>query len=119
MMATFPKSEKLCGQMAIDHLYKTGKRFVVWPLRVTYRPIFDLPNQVLVWAPKSLFKRATDRNRLRRQMREAYRLNKHVLLESGQSFQIAINYVDKQAVAYTLIDKAMRKVMNRLVRDSE
>lgn len=117
MRATFPKSEKLCGQQVIDHLYKNGKRFVVWPLRVTYMPVVDPPTQVLVWAPKSLFKHATDRNRLRRQMREAYRLNKQILAESDICFQIAINYIDKQQVAYSLIDKAMRKALQRLVQD--
>ena len=79
MNATFPKSEKLCGAQSVDHLYKQGKRFVAWPLRVTYLPITEAPTQVLIWAPKALFKHAVDRNRLRRQMREAYRLNKSVL----------------------------------------
>ena len=119
MRATFPKSEKLCGQLSIDHLYKTGKRFVVWPLRVTYMPIANPPSQILVWAPKSLFKHAIDRNRLRRQMREAYRLNKHMLLDSGKNYQIAINYIEKQPVAYALIDKAMRKAMNRMIQNGE
>ena len=77
MGGAFPKSEKLCGEQAVDHLYKNGKRFVVWPLRVTYLPVDQAPTQVLIWAPKSLFKHAVDRNRLRRQMREAYRLNKY------------------------------------------
>ena len=86
MVGTFPKSEKLCGEQAVDHLYKNGKRFVVWPLRVTYLLVDHAPTQVLIWAPKSLFKHAVDRNRLRRQMREAYRLNKYVLEETGKYF---------------------------------
>ena len=104
MRAAFPKSEKLCGQLAVDHLYKKGKRFVVWPLRVTYMPVADNPTQVLVW---------------RRQMREAYRLNKPILAESDTSFQIAINYIDKHQVAYSLIDKAMRKALQRLIQKKE
>mgnify|MGYP003431644391 CR=1 FL=1 len=95
MRNTFPKSEKLCGDQSVDHLYKTGKRFVVWPIRVTYLPITDGPSQVLIWAPKALFKHAVDRNRLRRQMREAYRQNKQVIQETGKFFQIAFNYIDK------------------------
>ena len=116
MGATFPKSEKLCGEQAVDHLYKNGKRFVVWPLRVTYLVVNKEPTKVLIWAPKVLFKHAVDRNRLRRQMREAYRLNKHVLEESGKYFQIAFNYIDKEKQDYRLIDKAIRKALSRLVK---
>ena len=74
----FPKHSKLCGQMRIAQLYHEGKRFVVWPLRVTYQAVED-DTQVLIWAPKSLFKHAVDRNHMRRLMREAYRL----LVKSG------------------------------------
>ena len=82
-MNNFPKSEKLCGQLRIKALYSDGTRFVAWPLRVTYKPLtapkalnseaLSAP-KVLIWAPKSLFKHAVDRNRMRRVMREAYRL---------------------------------------------
>jgi ribonuclease P protein component len=119
MGARFPKSEKLCGSQTIDHLYKHGQRFVVWPLRVTYLMMEDAPTQALIWAPKALFKHAVDRNRLRRQMREAYRLNKYILEESGQHFQVAFNYIDKEMQDYRLIDKAMRKAMRRLCKGVE
>ena len=119
MKFTFPKSEKLCGEQTVDHLYKNGKRFVVWPLRVTYLQVVEAPTQVLIWAPKALFKHAVDRNKLRRQMREAYRLNKHVLEETGKYFQIAFNYIDKEKQDYRVMEKAMRKALNRLVKENE
>lgn len=109
-MSGFPKSEKLCGQMTIDHLYRHGKRFVAWPMRVTYLPADQ--TQVLVWAPKSLFKRAVHRNRLRRLMREAYRLNKDMLADGH--YQIAFNYIDKAEQPYAVIEKAMRKALARV-----
>lgn len=113
MKQTFPKSAKLCGQVSIDHLYAHGKRFVVWPLRVTSLPVDDT-TQVLIWAPKSLFKHAVDRNRLRRQMREAYRLNKHILDTGDVHYLLAFNYIDKQLQPYATIEKAMRKALWRL-----
>lgn len=102
----------MCGQTHINQLYSNGKRFVVWPLRVTFLPSNDA-TQVLVWAPKSLFKHAVDRNRLRRLMREAYRLNQE-LLPAETCYQIAFNYIDKGQQSYPVIEKAMRKALLRL-----
>lgn len=114
MNVTFPKSEKLCSDIAIDTLYKTGKKFVAWPMRVTYLPITDAPTQVLIWAPKSLFKHAVDRNHMRRLMREAYRLNKHILCAENNYYHLAFNYIDKQTQDFHVIEKAMKKALQRL-----
>ena len=107
MAYSFPKNSRLCGQMRIAQLYKEGKRFTAWPLRVTYQPTDD-ETQVLVWAPKSLFKRAVKRNHLRRLMREAYRLHQH---ELEGKYLIAFNYMDKEEQPYAVIEKAVRKAM--------
>ena len=113
MSYTFPKSEKLCGQPHIDHLYRNGKRFVVWPMRVTYLPI-DSATQVVVWAPKSLFKKAVDRNHLRRLMREAYRLNKDIIEGENMHYQLAFNYIDKEKQPYAIIEKTICKALKRI-----
>lgn len=117
MSATFPKTEKLCGQRTIESLYRTGKRFTVWPLRVTYLPS-DAPTRVLVWAPKSSFRHAVERNLLRRRMREAYRLQKPVLEAGGKSYCIAFNYADRAIQSSAAIHKAMRKALTRLAGTS-
>mgnify|MGYP003419164463 CR=1 FL=1 len=119
MNHSFPKLEKLCSALAIKQLYSNGKHFVVWPLRVTYLFAQDSPTQVLIWAPKSLFKHATDRNRLRRQMREAYRLNKNILEHTNIHFQLSFSYIDKEQKNYTLINNAMRKALIRLSKYSK
>lgn len=111
----FPKSNKLCGQLRIAQLYKEGKRFTVWPLRVTYMPVTDSSSpesQVLVWAPKSLFKRAVKRNHLRRLMREAYRL--HQDIAGDGRYQIAFNYMDKEEQPYGVIEKAICKALKKI-----
>ena len=114
MNASFPKSEKLCGKLIVDQLYKQGKRFVAWPLRVSYIVSPDNANRILIWAPKSLFRHAVDRNRLRRQMREAYRLNKEMLSHSDTRYHIAFNYIDKTMQDYSVISKAMKKALKKL-----
>ena len=116
MLNTFPKHSRLCGQERIAALYKEGKRFTAWPLRVTYRPVtgnLSPVTEVLVWAPKSLFKRAVKRNHLRRLMREAYRLHQDLLGE--QHYQIAFNYMDKEEQSFAVIEKAVCKALKKIV----
>jgi len=110
MPNSFPKQNKLCGQLRIAQLYKEGKRFTAWPLRVTWQPT-DGETQVLVWAPKSLFKKAVQRNRLRRLMREAYRLNQDIL---QTHYLLAFNYMDKEEQPYPVIEKAICKALKKI-----
>ncbi|MBO7457177.1 MAG: ribonuclease P protein component [Paludibacteraceae bacterium] len=109
-MKTFSKNNKLCGQERIAALYKDGERFTAWPLRVTWQPT-EGETQVLVWAPKSLFKRAVKRNRLRRLMREAYRLNQDIL---SSHCLLAFNYIDKEEQPYETIEKAVCKALKKI-----
>ena len=110
MPNSFPKQNKLCGQLRIAQLYKEGKRFTAWPLRVTWQPT-EGETQVLVWAPKSLFKKAVQRNRLRRLMREAYRLNQSIL---QANYLLAFNYMDKEEQPYPVIEKAICKALKKI-----
>lgn len=107
-MNTFPKIDKLCGQIRIQQLYRTGTKFTAWPLRITYQPAAR--TQVLIWAPKSLFKHAVDRNHLRRLMREAWRLE----TPPEGTYQIAFNYMDKQMQPLSVIQRAMRKAIRKI-----
>lgn len=107
--------------MRIEQFYREGKRFVAWPLRVTWQEISNdqSPTRVLVWAPKSLFKHAVQRNRLRRLMREAYRLHQDMLTsnsDSGQTsnFYIAFNYMDKEEQPFAVIEKAVCKALRKI-----
>jgi ribonuclease P protein component len=113
----FPKQEKLCGRLRLQALYKEGRKAVFWPLRVTWRK--DVPasrTAVVVWAPKSLFRHAVDRNLLRRRMREAYRLNKDNVEERG--WQIAFHYMDKSIQPYHVIERAMQKALRKITEES-
>lgn len=78
--ATFRKQERLTGRDAIAALMKEGKAMNDAPMRLIGRPMPLVspahPAQVAFAIPKRYVRHATDRNRIRRQMREAYRLQK-------------------------------------------
>ncbi|MBO4454475.1 MAG: ribonuclease P protein component [Paludibacteraceae bacterium] len=110
-MNGLPKHSRLCGQLRIQQLYRDGQRFVAWPLRVTFMPADD-DTQVLVWAPKSLFKHAVDRNHLRRLMREAYRLHQDLL--GDKHYLLAFNYIDKELQPFSVVEKAVCKALKKI-----
>ena len=80
---TFPKKEHLCGKLLVDALYEKGEAFFVYPFRVVYRNVSQSEGDVAILCmagvSKRKLKKAVDRNYVKRQIREAYRNNKHDL----------------------------------------
>ena len=105
----------------IEKMFAGGSRsFSVFPLRVVYLPVDDLevPVSILVSVSKRRFKRAVKRNRVKRQIREAYRLNKQLLLEalSGSQCRLAIAfiYLSDELVSSSLIEERMKTALSRI-----
>ena len=77
---TLPKSERLCSQKALQKLFGGERRSVsVYPIRAVYADSEEPGIRIMVSVGKRHFKRAVKRNRVKRQLREAYRLNKQIL----------------------------------------
>jgi ribonuclease P protein component len=98
--------------------------FGVYPLRLTWLPTSArtaAPPEVLITVPKRTFKRAVDRNRLKRLVREAYRLNKYRLLEAENGHPVAllgILYTGREKSELPLIEKKLISGLNRLLAES-
>ena len=116
----FPKSERLNSKIKIDRLFTDGKAFLVYPLRTVYFISSENPSEleVLISVPKKKFKKAVHRNRIKRLIREAYRLNKNelcnVVISGNLQMQVAFVYVaDKELNFHELIDK-MKQILDQL-----
>ncbi|MFD2512671.1 ribonuclease P protein component [Pontibacter locisalis] len=115
---TFSKEEHLCSKRLIALLFSKGSSFNLYPLRFVFYTPQDMPSgttQVLLSVSKRYFKRATDRNRLKRQMREAYRLNKHIITQNPEQAPqlLGILYIGKEKKSFQIIQKKLISGLER------
>jgi ribonuclease P protein component len=117
---SFPKEERLHSKKLIAELFSKGSSFNLYPLRFVLLKQTEpsaTPPQVLVSVSKKYFKKAVDRNRLKRQLREAYRTHKH-LLQAGQQYGVqvmGILYIGKEKSDFGLIRKKLISGLERSV----
>ena len=113
---TFPKTERLCSRKAIEALFAGGNRsFSAFPLRVVYRAVPEGATQMMVSVSKRHFKHAVDRNRTKRQIREAWRLNRDILLQGGDpGLHIAFIWLADELQPSDLIHRKMKNLLHRV-----
>ena len=122
---TFKKSERLCSRILMERLFQGGSRSVAaYPLRAVFLPVEQDVQKgvsVLISVPKKRFHDAVDRNRVKRQVREAYRKQKHALVEqvgnSGQGLLLAFIYVSDKIESTAYIEKRVVRLLDKIAAE--
>ena len=120
-MYTFKKEERLCSRKHLDLLFKNGSSFLLYPFRISYLFVDAPANvqaQVVINVPKRRYKRAVDRNLLKRRIREAYRLNKqdkfYMSLPADRGLLLfSIQFVGKDKYEFAFIEKKLIATFKR------
>lgn len=119
---TLPKESRLKSQKSIGHTFEKGKTIQVYPIRLFYHfeETQNASVKVAFAVSRRNFKRAVDRNRIKRIMREAYRLNQYLLQDevkfSGQLNLVFLYYL-KENLSFSVVEKATQKVLRRLGKE--
>ncbi|MAP55689.1 ribonuclease P protein component [Altibacter sp.] len=120
MSLRFPKREKLKSRKAIEALFLEGHSITKFPVKVFYMPLSEAAtNQAAFAVPKRNFKSAVDRNKIKRQLREAYRLQKQLLpANNGPKFALLFLYINKEQPQYAHLENSMRALLNKIIDEN-
>lgn len=122
------KYEKLCSRTSIGSVFEGGTSVAAYPLRAVFcltdaKPEGDTPAQFLITVPKKKVRTAVGRVYIRRRIREAYRLNRHLLIptlrQRRKSVDMAILYLDTRLLGYSVIEERMKSLLGKVARAVE
>jgi len=119
---TLNKTERLKRRKIIEQLFSEGRAVTAFPIRVQYKMVDQLavPLQAGFSVSSRNFKRAVDRNRIKRLMREAYRLQKlpleQALQTKEQQLALFLIYTGKELPAYALVKEKVEVVLKKLLQ---
>ena len=126
---TLGKSERLCSKKLIERLFAGGnKSFPAFPMRVVYMPLGAEEEgaevSILISVPKKRFKRAVKRNLVKRQIREAYRLNKYILLDAlkkqeDKRMVLAFIWLDNQIHKTKEVEFKVKKLLTHIAENMQ
>lgn len=121
---TFSRGERLKNHNILSRLFTEGQSVKLYPLRLVWMPVkktlSEYPVQFSLSVPKRKFRKASDRNPLRRRIREAYRLNKHMLYEhlgeTEPQYAFMVIYMANEPLPFSTIHRAMQGLMAKWLK---
>jgi len=117
---TYPFIEKLKSKKLLEELFSSGKKLTEFPIKLVYKQL-NFEDDVLIKAgvsvPKRNFKKAVDRNRIKRLLREGYRLNKHILYDGlNQKYVCMFLYLSKDMPTFEEVNIKMECLLKKLAK---
>ena len=117
---TFRKAERLSSKILLDKLFSEGKSLFSYPFKFIFlnMEMDDVPDiRVVFSVPKKNFKQAVKRNLIRRRMKEAYRLNKHMFTDNIEETKLIVMviYIEKAILDYKHIETGLIKGFKKVI----
>ena len=119
---SFRKEERLSSKKTISSLFRSGRYVVSYPVKILYQStdMGQYPVSVAIVVPKKLFRKAVDRNLIKRRIREAYRLNKAEfypkLAEASIGLNMVIQYQHREIVDYYTVKNGLYRGLNKMIK---
>ena len=124
----FTNHDRLKSPLAIEALYRENQRIVSYPLKCYYsfseRKETETPVRVAFTVPKKSFKKAVERNKLKRRMREAYRLNFRKILEehifqNDKQLKLFFIFIGKEMAEYQSVETNLIAILQKIDKPNQ
>ena len=122
-MFKFTKKQRLSNEIAIEKIFSQGESISMQFILLVWKEVFDPkepPIKALISIPKKKVKLAAHRNRIKRKIKEAYRVNKseieNALNSKQRKLHIAIVYQNENDLSFNKIEEKIKLILNRLLK---
>ena len=117
---TLRKEERLCSRKALEELFSGSHQSVsAFPIRAVFMANEVGVVRIMVSVSKRYFKRAVKRNRIKRQVREAYRLQKELLQPLKGGLDIAFLWTSDEELPTEMVFQKMKNILQRIHENVE